>query len=188
MIRKNEKSQLTEDIISSIYIPANEICTIYNETPIRQNRAFKHYSMTEEQVFDHLSKSNGIFICIYDNGKIVGFAELLASSNTLLISQILSLTTYRNKAINNGIINNIVKFATKQGYQHIIYARFGNHPTLDQFKRNNGFKPYFVPGKSRLTDYIPESFKKFLIPIFNWFSRQKIRVKYKLKGNPVKNS
>ena len=75
-----------------------------------------------------------------------------------------------------------------------MYGRIGNHPSLDKFKENNGFVKYpltryYIPitGKGRLAirlglhqelkDALPQSIKDPLIPVFNWVSRNKMRLK-----------
>ncbi len=80
-----------------------------------------------------------------------------------------------------------------------LYARMGNHPTLDRFKENNGFTRYpltryYVPltrkgelgnqiGLHRRTeDVLPASIKYRLIPIYNWISRTKMKIK--LRSGP----
>jgi hypothetical protein len=74
-----------------------------------------------------------------------------------------------------------------------MYARMGNHPTLDKFKENNGFTKYpltryYVPltrkgdlaiklGLHRRTeDVLPASIKYRIIPVYNWVSRTKMRI------------
>ena len=75
-----------------------------------------------------------------------------------------------------------------------MYGRMGNHPTLDSFKVSNGFSKfdltrYYIPlstkgriaikvGLNReLKDALPQWLKRLLIPVFNWASRIKAKVK-----------
>ena len=79
-----------------------------------------------------------------------------------------------------------------------MYGRMGNHPTLDAFKQNNGFKQflltrYYIPltEKGRIAtklrlhreikDSLPTSIKYALIPVYNWISRNKMKIKLRLK-------
>jgi hypothetical protein len=74
-----------------------------------------------------------------------------------------------------------------------MYGRMGNHPSLDNFKENNGFSKYtltryYVPlSKKGLVaiklglhkeakDLLPSPLKKPLIPLFNWISRTKVQI------------
>jgi len=75
-----------------------------------------------------------------------------------------------------------------------MYGRMGNHPSLDNFKENNGFGKflltrYFIPvtrkgriaielGLHReLRDVLPQGIKNRLIPFYNWVSRNMARIK-----------
>jgi hypothetical protein len=70
----------------------------------------------------------------------------------------------------------------------------GNHPSLDRFKKSNGFTKfplarYYVPlsRKGRIAanlglqrdfkDALPERVKNLLIPVLNWLSRNKAKLK-----------
>jgi hypothetical protein len=83
--------------------------------------------------------------------------------------------------------------AAKQ-IEWLMYGRMGNHPSLDNFKQNNGFKRFaltrfYVPvtRKGRITtkmglhrdikDMLPQRTKYLLIPVYNWVSRNKIRIR-----------
>ncbi len=79
-----------------------------------------------------------------------------------------------------------------------MYGRMGNHPTLDNFKENNGFTKFqltrfFIPltrkGKlaiklglhKEIKDTIPQTIKRPLFPIYNWVSRTRMRIKLRLR-------
>jgi hypothetical protein len=79
-----------------------------------------------------------------------------------------------------------------------MYGRIGNHPSLDDFKRNNGFYKleltrYYVPITRRgrtairlglhrdLKDSLPQSMKYPLILLYNWVSRTEMRMRLFLK-------
>ena len=78
-----------------------------------------------------------------------------------------------------------------------MYGRMGNHPSLDKFKQSNGFSRfpvtrYYVPitNKGRIAvkmglhrevkDVLPQPIKSPLIPLYNWISRNKMRIKLRL--------
>ena len=98
---------------------------------------------------------------------------MLTNGNTIIISQILSLTIHWNKAVNNILIAKTVEYACSLGVSFIVYARFGNHPSLDQFKYSNGFQKFNVGRFSGLKDFMPN----FLIPIYNKASCLKLTMK-----------
>jgi hypothetical protein len=75
-----------------------------------------------------------------------------------------------------------------------MYGRMGNHPSLDRFKQNNGFTRfsltrYYVPltakGKiatklglhREVKDALPQRIRYSLIPIYNWISRIKTKIR-----------
>jgi hypothetical protein len=175
MIRKAEKNGVTVTINPGKQSLTQGIYNIYNETSIRQNRSFSHYGITLEQVEHYLQNSSGVFVCAYSNKQLVGFIELLRINNTVDISQILSLVSCRDKAVNNALISGVVKYCISNNIQWVVYGRFGNHPSLDEFKFNNGFRVYHIDGYCGLKDRLPNFVKYPLIPIVNWFSRLKVR-------------
>ncbi|MDH5788492.1 MAG: hypothetical protein OEZ40_09410, partial [Candidatus Bathyarchaeota archaeon] len=104
-----------------------------------------------------------------------------------------------DKAVNNALIAKAVEFCATKQIHWLMYGRMGNHPSLDNFKQNNGFKQfqltrYYVPltrkgkiaAKLRLhrevKDVLPQSVKYPLIPFYNWISRSKM--KFRLRLNP----
>jgi hypothetical protein len=95
-----------------------------------------------------------------------------------------------------------VEVCAAKSVRWIMYGRMGNHPTLDEFKQNNGFTQfqltrYYVPltTKGRLAielglyrdlkDSLPQSLKRPLFPLYNWISRTKIKIKLRLKPKQI---
>lgn len=195
MVRKAEKSGIeTEKVVPNEKM-AEGIWRIYNETPIRQNRSFPHYGMSLIKIQENIfSLQNTIHIGAYFDDELVGFIQLIYDSNFAMISQILSLKKHWNKAVNNALIAKAVHVYAARGIKWLMYGRMGNHPSLDKFKRNNGFvkfplSRYFVvltkKGKlaiklgmhREMKDTLPESIKYPLIPIYNWLSRTKLKIR-----------
>ncbi|MFX0202608.1 MAG: GNAT family N-acetyltransferase, partial [Candidatus Hodarchaeota archaeon] len=194
MIRKAEKSGIeTENVIPNEKI-VEGIWRIYNETPIRQNRSFPHYGISLQRIQENIfAQQNAIYIGAYFDDELVGFIQLIYDSNFSMISQILSLKKYWNKAVNNALIAKAVHIDAAKGIKWLMYGRMGNHPSLDRFKRNNGFvkfpvSRYFIALTKRgklgiklgmhreMKDILPESIKYSLIPIYNWLSRTKLKI------------
>jgi hypothetical protein len=101
-----------------------------------------------------------------------------------------------DKSVNNALLAKAVEVCASKGQRWLMYGRIGNHPSLDKFKENNGFTKfpitrYYVPitGKGRLAiklglhrelkDSLPQSIKSGLIPVLNWASRTKMRLKHR---------
>jgi hypothetical protein len=170
------------------------IWRIYNETPIRQNRSFPHYGMPLKKIQENIfSQPNAIYIGAYFDDELVGFIQLIYDSHFSMISQILSLKKHWDKAVNNALIAKAVHIDAARGIKWLMYGRMGNHPSLDRFKRNNGFvkfplSRYFVSLTKRgklaiklgihreMKDVLPAAIKYPLIPMYNWLSRTKLKI------------
>ena len=195
MIRKAEKSGVKTEVIELNEQLVKGIWNIYNETPIRQGRAFPHYGLTLQEVDgnSHAAK-NCTWIASYLEGEVVGFIQLMHGDNVAVIAQILSLQKYWDKAINNALVAKTVEFCASKKVPWIIYGGMGNHPSLDKFKESNCFSKltltrYYVPltRKGKVTtslglyknkkDLVPNSLKGIIIPVYSWVSRTKSKLK-----------
>jgi len=203
MIRKAEKSGINTRTATSNEELAQGIWKIFNETSIRQERGFPHYGMPLETVRKLvLSQPNCTFIGAYFQNELAGFVQLVHGDNMVIISQILSLQRYRDKAVNNALIAKVMEFSAANNVKWIMYGRIGNHPSLDTFKQNNGFTRfiltrYYIPLTKKGTiavklglhreikDSLPQSIKQPLIPLYNWISRTKTRMRLRLQRKKV---
>jgi hypothetical protein len=199
MIRKAEKAGVKIAVVEPSDKLAEGISKIYNETPIRQERAFTHYGEPIEVVRGNMyAAKNNTFIGAYLGEELVGFIQLLYGDNIAIVSNILSLQQHWDKALNNALLAKAVEVCAEKKQRWLMYGRIGNHPSLDRFKDNNGFvkfpiKRIYIPlsRKGRLAvklglhkdakDALPEALKGFFIPLANWVSRTKIKVKMRLK-------
>jgi signal peptidase I len=199
MVRKAEKSGVRVEIVEPNEELAEGIWRIYNEIPFRQERAFPHYGVPLQTVNrDVLSSKNSTYIGAYFEEELIGFIQLVHGDNVTLISQILSMQKHWDKAVNNAMIAKAVEVCANRGIRWLMYGRMGNHPTLDSFKLNNGFTQflltrYYIPltekGKiatklglhREMKDALPMSMKYALIPVYNWISRSKMKIRLWLK-------
>lgn len=193
-LRKALKNGVTAREIGSCERLMEGIWKIYNETPIRQGRKFPHYGETIDAVRGtYGNKPNSAYVVAELQGEIIGFAEIDWGDNVGVLSQLLSLTKHSDKGVNNSLIAKAIEVCSNNHAEWLIYARMGNHPSLDLFKRNNGFykcliKRYYIPltkkGKvavrlglhREIRDALPESIKPLVIPLYNWVSRTKTRL------------
>ncbi|MDR2707992.1 MAG: hypothetical protein LBB87_04530, partial [Nitrososphaerota archaeon] len=176
---------------------AEGIWRIYNETPIRQGRAFSHYGQSLESVRDVVFNTKDcVFLGAYLEDELVGFIQLVYGDNLVVITQILSLQSKWDKAINNVMLAKAVEFCAKDNHVWLMYGRMGkgsSHPSLDKFKENNGFvrhplNRYYVmlSRKGEIAvklglhlqskDMIPEVLKPKVIPVYNFISRAKAKL------------
>jgi hypothetical protein len=195
MIRKAEKSGVKTEVVMSSEKFAEDIWRIYNETPIRQERAFPHYGVSLGNVNKSvLSAGDDTFIGAFLQDELVGFVQLSHGDRIAIISQILSLQKHSDKATNNALISKTVEICEAKHARWLMYGRMGNHPSLDRFKENNGFSKFVFPrfyvtltrkgravtilGLHRdLKDSLPFAIKSPLFPVFNLVSRNKQRLR-----------
>ena len=191
MIRKAERSGIQIQIAQPSEHLAEGVWKIYNEIAVRQDRAFPHFGITLDAVRANIfSAKDEIFVVASFQNELAGFIQIAFGDRIAIITQILSLTKHFDKAVNNALIAETVRICADRGVAWLMYGRIGNHPSLDAFKRNNGFKKfslprYYVPvtlnGKlatrlglhRELKDALPERVKYVLLPLFNWASRTK---------------
>lgn len=203
MVRKAEKSGIRTTIVEPCETLAEGIWKIYNETPIRQERSFPHFGKSLNEVKKVvLSSQNCTFIGAFLQDELVGFIQLVHGDNIAIISQILSLQKHWDKAVNNALVAKAVEVCANKKIRWLMYGRMGNHPSLDAFKRNNGFAQfmltrYYIPltkkGKiatrlglhREIKDALPTSIKYPLIPIYNWISRSKAKIRFRLKPKTI---
>lgn len=195
MLRKAEKSGVRTEVVEADDTLAKSISKIYNETPIRQNRAFPHYGQPLDSIKRLMMFGKNTYIAAYVQNETAGFIQLAEGDRIAIISQILSLQRHTSKAVNNSLIAKAVEVCASKRFGWLMYGRMGNHPSLDNFKRNNGFSKflltrYYVPitRKGRLTiqlglhrefkDTLPKPIKNALIPLYNWVSRNKTGKKH----------
>jgi hypothetical protein len=195
MVRKAKKNDVNTCEVTPNNTFVKGIWSIYNETPIRQNRYFPHYGKKLKNISETiLTSKNHIYIGSYFENNLVGFVDLILGENIAIISQLLSLQEHWNKGVNNSLIAKTIEICIKYRVKWLMYGRIGNHPSLDRFKQNNGFTRFSITkycitlttkGKlavklglhKELRDRLPDSIKYSLIPIYNWASRVKTKLR-----------
>ena len=195
MIRKAEKNGVEVQVVEPDDRLTEGIWKIYNETPIRQGRPFTHFGEKIQTVKESfLFRPTDTYIGAYMQDELVGFIQLVHGDRITIISQILSLQQHSDKAINNALVAKAIEVCASKQCGWVMYGRMGNHPSLDNFKQNNGFDKfsltrYYVPitRKGRVAmrmglhrqfkDILPQRIKYPLIPVYNWVSRNRQRMR-----------
>jgi hypothetical protein len=195
MVRKAEKSGVTTEVVEPSEKFAEGVWKIYNETPIRQGRAFPHYGQSLQAVKAGVfSASDCTFIAAFFQDEVVGFIQLVHGDKIAIIAQILSLQKFWDKAVNNALVAKAIEVCAAKQVPWVMYGRMGNHPSLDNFKQSNSFakfsfQRYYVPLTRKgqiatslgmhqeLKDALPQWLKKPLFPVFNWVSRVKLKIR-----------
>jgi hypothetical protein len=184
---RNRARQATKRGVELREVPFNEelvqgICEIYNETPIRQGKRFRHYGMTAERAGKYAGTflDRTIYIGAFLGTKIIGFAKLVfdESRTQACLVHILSMVEHKDKAPTNALIAQAVRSCAERQIPYLVYEHFTYGKklgdSLSHFKEVNGFERvdiprYFVPltplGRlalplglhHRLSDRIPET-------------------------------
>ena len=123
------------------------IVDIYDETPVRQGRQFKHFGKTFEEVkranATHLERS--VFIGAYYGMELIGFIKLVYGDRTARAEQIISKIAHRDKAPTNALLNEAIKLCEKHEVPYLVYGVWPSKESFAQFKKNNGFREYRLP-------------------------------------------
>jgi hypothetical protein len=202
LVRKAEKSGIQVSVVEPSDKLAEGIWKIYNETPIRQARAFTHYGESIQIVTKSMyDEKNNTFIAAYLGDELVGFIQLVYGDQIAIVSNILSMQVHWDKSVNNALLAKAVEVCASKGQRYLMYGRMGNHPSLDRFKENNGFVKvkiarYYIAlsKKGRLAMRLnlhkelrdslinsESSLKNPLISATNWASRTKVQLKLRLR-------
>jgi hypothetical protein len=126
------------------------ITQIYNETPIRQGRAFWHYqkdiATVRRENSTYLERST--FIGAYFEGELIGFLRMIHVDKIASIVQVLSKMKHFDKRPTNALIAKAVEACEERGMSHLVYCSYVyNDPnsSLTEFKRRNGFEQVMLP-------------------------------------------
>jgi hypothetical protein len=160
MVRKAQKKGVKVRVATFDNALIEGIAGIYNETPVRQGRRFRHYGKDLESIrienSSFLERSD--FLVAYCGGELIGFIKLVYMGEVAGMMQILSKIKDRDKAPNNALIAKAVEVCAERGIRYLTYSKFiygkkGVDP-IAEFKFHNGFKKIDIPKY-----YIPLSLK-----------------------------
>lgn len=164
---------------------------IFNESPIKQGKPFRHYGKdfdTVKREFSRFLFREEIIGAYYEN-KLIGFIMLSMTENYALPSMIISKAEHKEKAPSNGLLGAAVKACERRKIPYLVYNNWSSG-SLGEFKRRNRFERvavprYFVPLTFKGTlalqlglhygvaDVLPEQMVEWLINLRNsWNSRK----------------
>ena len=132
---------------------ARGIWSIYNESPMRQNRMFPHYGKDFEEVrrMSGTFLDSSVFIGAFLEEQLIGFIKLTRDpkSTQAAIMHILSLIQHRDKAPTNALLAEAVRACATRNIPYMVYSRFTydkkEHDSLSEFKKSNGFEKVDIP-------------------------------------------
>ncbi len=174
------------------------IWEIYNESPIRQGRRFRHYGKDFDTVYREEATflENSFFIGAFLDDKLIGFVKLTAdeTGTQANLMNILSTLGHRDKAPTNALIAHAVRSCAERNIAYLVYQRYSygkkQSDGIMKFKQVNGFQRfdlprYYVPltflGRAafqlglhhRFVDRLPESLVGKVRDLRNsWYNRK----------------
>ena len=152
-LRKAEKSGVTsrempfgDELIKGVH-------AIYNESPVRQGRPFRHYGKDLEAVRNmtgtYLDES--IFIGAFVEGEMIGFVKLLVDENGTQARtlHVISMFQHRDKSPTNALLAQAVRSCAQRRIPYLVYGNFSygkrEADSLADFKKHNGFQKVEIP-------------------------------------------
>jgi len=129
------------------------ISAIYNESPVRQGKKFRHYRKDLESLrrMKETFLERSIFIGAYFEERLIGFAKLVSdeTQSQAGLMHIFSMIAHRDKAPTNALIAQSVKSCAERGISNLWYANMSygkkQADSLAEFKRHNGFQKVEIP-------------------------------------------
>lgn len=129
------------------------IQAIYNESPVRQGRRFRHYGKDLETIrrMKATFLSRSIFIGAFLGDQLIGFVKLVTDEDRVQagLMHILSMVQHRDKAPTNALIAQAVRSCAERKIRYLWYANFSygkkQRSGLSDFKERNGFEKVDIP-------------------------------------------
>jgi hypothetical protein len=143
-IRKGSKRGVETKVIEELSVSeAQEIVSLFRESPFREGRYFEGYHhWTLDRVMGSF-KTNEEFISIVSvyEGRIVGVARTKFKGPVGVVNNLLSSLDARRKVIgiSNSLLATQIEMLSDRGVSHLAYGKMGVLGGLDHFRVSNGF-------------------------------------------------
>jgi hypothetical protein len=149
-VRKGAKMGVVARVVELDDALVRGIAEIYNETPVRQGRAFWHYQKDLDTVRRENSTylERSVFIGVYLGEELIGFMRMVLVDKVASIIQILSKMKHFDKRPTNVMLAKAVELSEQKGLAHLVYCSYVyNDPksSLTEFKRRNAFEQVLLP-------------------------------------------
>ncbi len=127
------------------------IMKIYNESPLRGGRPFRHYgddfATCKRKHATWLDRSE--FIGAYLGDELIGFIKLVYAGVTARTIQNIAMLKHGTLAPGNALLARAVEICAPKGITYLIYGRmeYANKGSkgFEEYKRNNGFEMFKLP-------------------------------------------
>jgi hypothetical protein len=135
-----------EDLVRGIW-------GIFNESPVRQGRRFRHYGKDMRTVHQLVATylESSTFIGAYRGDELIGFIKMVADQTGVQagLMNIISKVQYKDRAPTNALLAQAVKSCADRGipyldYDNFVYGKKLND-SLVNFKERNGFRRVNIP-------------------------------------------
>jgi hypothetical protein len=127
------------------------VVEIYNQSPIRRGKPFRHYGKDFQTVKAELSVDlhEAVFVGAYYQDELIGFIKFVVADRYAFLTLILDKVAYRDKAPMNAMIAKVVEICASRRIPYLTYTlwRRGAH---GKFQESVGFEripipEYYVP-------------------------------------------
>jgi len=151
MVRKSHKLGATIEQVELNDEFIRGVVAIYNQSPVRRGKPFRHYgkdfAMTKAELSVDLGEA--MFVAAYYAKELIGFIKFVVTDRYAMITMILDKTSHRDKAPMNGMVAKVVEICAMRNIPYLTYTtwRRGDH---GNFQKYNGFikipvPEYYVP-------------------------------------------
>lgn len=129
------------------------IWEIYNESPVRQGKPFRHYGKSRETVHREAATylDRSLFIGAFFEEKLIGFIKMVIDETGTQagLMNIVALIGQRDKAPANALVAHAVRICAERGVAFLTYSNFAygkkQSDSLSDFKERNAFERIDVP-------------------------------------------
>ena len=182
MVRRAEKAGVTVREVPFDDALIGGIVAIYNESPVRQGKAFWHFGKPADLVCRENATflDRSVFIGAFLGNELIGFAKIVSdeSRGQAGLMQIVAMIQHRDKSPANALIAQAVRSCAERGIPHLFYSKFSfgrrQRDSLSDFKERNGFRRVDLPRyyvsltatgrvalrlglhRDKLIDYVPD--------------------------------
>lgn len=145
-IRKAHKRGIETRLVEFDDDLVQGIKNIYDESPLRQGKPFKHY----RESLELLKREHGTFldrsqfIGAFYEGEMVGFVKVIHQEGFSATMHVISMLSHRDKAPTNALLAKCIETCAERGIRCLQYGSWSKRG-LGDFKENHGFKPVQVP-------------------------------------------
>jgi hypothetical protein len=146
MVRKAQKAGIEIRLVQFSDELMEGISRIYNETPIRQGRSFKHYgkpfATIKREHATFLERSE--FFGAYHKDDLIGFIKLVHGDRVSSLMQIISMVAHRDKAPTNALVAKAVECCTSKDIPFLHYGTWSRR-SMGEFKKHHAFERFEIP-------------------------------------------